>query len=261
MLEAKGTDDAAPSEDGSSAHPKVWADAGKPVLVILHQEHSIPGHVGRLLVSNGHRLDIRRPRFGCPLPETLEHHAGLVIFGGPMSANDADDFLKKETDFIGVALKEKKPFLGICLGAQMLARQLGAKVGFDPDLHAEIGYYPINVTEAGKRLCEWPAYFYQWHREGFSLPHGATLLVERDGRFPNQAISYGGTAFGLQFHPEITYWQVNRWTSNNTNRRLLLTGARPRPEHFVGHIHHSPRVHAWLDCFLSRWVRGAFVPA
>ena len=92
------------------------------VLIILHQEHSTPGRIGRLLVEQGYELDIRRPRFGCPLPETMEEHAGAVIFGGPMSANDTDEWLARETDWIGVPLKEQKPFLGVCLGGQMLAR-------------------------------------------------------------------------------------------------------------------------------------------
>jgi hypothetical protein len=59
----------------------------KPVLIVLHQENSNPGHVGQWLVRNGFRLDIRKPRFGEPLPETLADHCGAVIFGGPMSAN------------------------------------------------------------------------------------------------------------------------------------------------------------------------------
>ena len=62
-----------------------------PVLIVLHQETSTPGRVGNALRALGHSLDIRRPRFGDPLPETLAHHAGAVIFGGPMSANDSDD--------------------------------------------------------------------------------------------------------------------------------------------------------------------------
>ena len=79
-----------------------------PVLIILHQEHSTPGRVGRLLLERGHPLDIRRPRFGDPLPETLAGHAGAVIFGGPMSANDPDDFVKQEIDWIGVPLREQQ---------------------------------------------------------------------------------------------------------------------------------------------------------
>src|SRR3954452_18973703 len=70
-----------------------------PVLVILHQETSTPGRVGNALRALGHPLDVRRPRFGDPLPETLDGHAGAVIFGGPMSANDPDDYIRCEIDW------------------------------------------------------------------------------------------------------------------------------------------------------------------
>ena len=67
-----------------------------PVLIVLHQETSTPGRVGRLLMERGYPLDIRRPRYGDPLPDTLAGHAGAVIFGGPMSANDEEDFIRRE---------------------------------------------------------------------------------------------------------------------------------------------------------------------
>ena len=157
----------------------------KPVLIIVHQEHSSPGRVGQVLAKHGYPLDIRRPRFGDPLPETMDAHAGAVIFGGPQSANDTDDFLKAETDWIGVPLREKKPFLGICLGAQMMARHLGARVYPHPQGHAEVGYYPIRPTAAGREVCpEWPDHVYQWHREGFDLPAGGELLAEGDALSP-----------------------------------------------------------------------------
>src|SRR5579859_7881810 len=90
----------------------------RPVLVILHQETSTPGRIGNALRALGFPLDIRRPRFGEALPATLAQHAGAVIFGGPMSANDTDDFVSREIDWIAVPLCERRPFLGICLGAQ-----------------------------------------------------------------------------------------------------------------------------------------------
>ncbi|MFX5710129.1 hypothetical protein ABTE34_21815, partial [Acinetobacter baumannii] len=77
--------------------PKLTGPAGKPehgpdtMLLVLHQEQSTPGRVGRLLQERGYRLDIRRPRFGDPLPNSTRSFAGAVIFGGPMSANDPDD--------------------------------------------------------------------------------------------------------------------------------------------------------------------------
>src|SRR6201995_1085274 len=124
-----------------------------PVLVVLHQETSTPGRVGNALRALGHGLDVRRPRFGDPLPETLDDHAGAVIFGGPMSANDSDDFLRREIDWISVPLREQRPFLGICLGAQMLAKQLGAQVAPHPEGRAQMGYSPVRPTAAGHAAC------------------------------------------------------------------------------------------------------------
>ena len=151
------------------------------ILIILHQEHSTPGRVGNALRELGYRLDVRRPRFGDPLPQTMADHAAGIIFGGPMSANDQDDFIRRETDWTAVPLRDNKPYLGICLGAQMFARQLGGKVFRHPEGRAEIGYYPIRPTAAGLSVVEqWPECVYQWHREGFDLPRGAELLAEGD---------------------------------------------------------------------------------
>jgi len=228
--------------------------AKRPVLMIMHQQHSNPGHVGQWFVRNGHALDIRKPRFGEPLPATLEHHCGAVVFGGPMSANDKDVFIAAETQWIGVALKEKRPFLGICLGAQMLTNHLGGRVGFHRDEVVEAGYYPL-VTTRDAGLCgPFPRHVYQWHKEGCELWRGARLLATSQGAFPNQAFACGA-AIGLQFHPEITCAQIHRWTGRNL-RRLDMNGARPQQEHFAGHIAHGREVRAWLERFLASWARS-----
>ncbi len=223
----------------------------KPVLIVVHQRHSSPGHVGHWFAAHGFPLDIRRPSLGDSLPDTLEGHTGAVIFGGPQSANDTLDFIHREIDWIAVPLKEEKPFLGICLGAQMMALHLGGTVDFDPEAHAEIGYYPVRPTKEGAALLEWPERFYQWHREGFTVPEGATLLASGE-RFRNQAFRYG-RAFGVQFHPEITHALVNRWSTLSSNR-MVLPGTRPRTEHISGHVRHGPAQRRWLGDFLSHWV-------
>jgi GMP synthase (glutamine-hydrolysing) len=261
MLDANLQDNG--QERAAGQIPVAYAarETEKAVCIVLHQENSNPGHVGQWFVRNGYRLDIRKPRFGDPLPATLEHHCGAVIFGGPMSANDKDEFIAREIEWIGVALEEKKPLLGICLGAQMLAVHLGARVGFHPEEMVEIGYYPLAPTEHGLALGPWPEHVYQWHREGCELPSSARLLATSSrGAFPNQAFAYGPTAFGVQFHPEITFAQVHRWTGHSA-QRLEMKGARQRHEHIDGHINHGPRVRAWLDRFLGRWAKAELGPA
>lgn len=228
----------------------------KPVLLILHQEHSIPGRVGHHFQARGIAMDIRRPRFGDPLPRTLADHAGAVVFGGPMSANDPDDFVRQEIEWLAVPLAEHKPLLGICLGAQMLAKHLGGRVGPHPEGLAEIGYYPIHPTAAGRSLCRaWPSHVYQWHREGIELPRGAALLARGD-LFEVQAFRYGAAAYGIQFHAEVTHAMMCRWTTRG-HERLLLPGAKPRIEHFTDRPIYDLAIRAWLDDFLDMWITPA----
>ena len=233
--------------------PEDFGDDRRPVLVVLHQETSTPGRVGNALRALGYTLDIRKPRFGDPLPSTLDDHAGVAIFGGPMSANDPEAYIRREIDWIALPLKERRPYLGICLGAQMLARQLGARVAPHAQGRAEIGYYPIRPTAAGRALCgPWPAQVYQWHCEGFALPRGSELLAEGD-EFPAQAFR-DGTAFGLQFHPDVTTGMMHRWTTHGAER-LSLAGAQPRAAHFAGRAIHDIAERNWLMAFLRHWLR------
>ena len=222
------------------------------ILVVLHQHTSSTGRLGQMLVAKGYELDVRRPRYGEPLPETMDEHAGAIIFGGPMSANDPDDFIREEIDWIDVPLSENAPFLGICLGAQMLAKKLGAAVMPHPLGRAEVGFYDLKPTDAGRRLMNWPATVYQWHREGFDLPAGTQLLATGD-MFQNQAFSAGPCAFGIQFHSELTYAMACRWSVKGEGR-THLPGAQKRPAHLSGWIRHDPDVRTWLDRFLELWI-------
>jgi len=225
------------------------------VLIILHQEHSTPGRVGYALRAMDVRLDIRRPILDEPLPKTLADHDGVVVFGGPMCANDACEWIKREIDWLIVPLGEEKPFLGICLGAQMLARALGACVFTYDDKRSEIGYFPIRPNAAGDGLCgeRFPRCVYQWHSDGFDLPPGAELLATGGQDFPNQAYRYGKAAIGLQFHPEVTYHMMCRWTLRGAER-LTRPGAQQRPGHLGGWFQHDGRVAAWLEAFLPAWL-------
>ena len=147
------------------------------------------------------------------------------------------NYVRREIDWISVPLREQRPFLGICLGAQMLAMQLGARVAPHPEGRAEVGYYPIRPTPAGLALCpDWPDHVYHWHREGFELPAGAELLAE-GGDFPIQAFQTGH-AFGFQFHPDVTYAMMHRWTTRGYDR-MEAPGARARHHHFEDRAVHD----------------------
>lgn len=226
------------------------------VLIIVHQEHSTPGRIGQALEARGYELDIRRTCMGHDLPETLDDHDGAVIFGGPMSANDdvTLPFIRQELEWLQVPLREDKPFLGVCLGGQMLARVLGAPVCCSDHGWHEIGYYPIRATAAGRHLFADEQHFYQWHGEGFGLADTADLLAEGD-YFPNQAFRYG-RAYGIQFHPEVTREMMLRWSSKAAHR-MVMPGAQSRDMHIAGNDRHDADIAAWLERFLDHWFDAA----
>ena len=100
----------------------------KTALFILHQKTSEAGNIENKLKKRGFTFDIVRPSLGEELPNNLNKYSAIVVFGGPMSVNDQDEYMKKEILWIGEVLKTNIPFLGICLGAQLLAKYLGCKL-------------------------------------------------------------------------------------------------------------------------------------
>lgn len=224
------------------------------VLVVVQNPTSTPGRVGRMLVDMGFSLDIRCPGANEQLPETMEQHNAAAIFGGEMSANDSESFLfiRRQLEWILMILDSGKPLLGVCLGAQLLARSLGAAVMPHPEGKCEIGYYPIRPTPAGREYFRGPLHVYHWHHERFELPHGADLLAEGE-IFPNQAFRFGRTAFGLQFHPEITGDVVTRWATTG-EAKLSAPGAQSREQQLQNISLHDPAIDAWLKEFLDAWL-------
>lgn len=223
------------------------------ILFIVHSDESDPGRIGRTIRSMGYQYETRQPSGGEALPTTMDGYAGAVIFGGPMSANDDRklDFVRTELDWIPTALNSGKPFLGVCLGAQMLARVLGAKVSSHPNRMVEVGYHPVRATVAGNHLFNSEAHFYQWHRETFELPSSATLLAEGD-IFANQAFAYEN-AHGIQFHPEITTSMIKRWTKFGQHR-LKDRGAQSRVKQLEHDRLHQRAVRTWLRGYLDHWL-------
>ncbi|MBT4204098.1 gamma-glutamyl-gamma-aminobutyrate hydrolase family protein [Hyphomicrobiales bacterium] len=221
----------------------------KKVLIILHQERSTPGRIGLLLQSRGLRLDIRRPALGDQLPNTLENHIGAIMFGGPMSANDNNDFINYEKDWINIPIKEKKPFLGICLGAQLLTCTLGGSVRKNKSGLVEIGHYPIYPTDSGMKIINWPTHVHQWHKEWMEPPKCCDLLaVGETGEA--QAFRLEDNIYGIQFHTELTLAMIHRWLVKAENK-LQLPGAQERKKHFEGRLLYDMHVKTWLIDFFN----------
>ena len=224
-----------------------------PVLIVLHQENSTPGRVGQALRERGYALDIRKPRFGDPLPETMADHAGAIVFGGPMSANDAEDFVRREIDWIAVPLKERKPLLGICLGAQMLAQHVGARV------------YPPCRRPRRDRLLSDPADRSRpvavRSLAGTGLPM-ASRGVRSAGRrraaggrrqFPGAGVPLRLGGYGCSSIP-TSRTPPSAAGPRAAHERMQLPNAKPRAAHFADRAVYDPAGRAWLAAFLNHWL-------
>ena len=225
----------------------------RPVLLVVHRDTSRPGQVEVALNAKGWPTERCCLDSGDELPKDTNGHAGVVIFGGPMSANDDHlPAIKAELDWLPGLLESGTPFFGICLGAQMLARCLGAKVSLHPEGKMEIGYYPIAPTPRADGLFKKPMHVYHWHKEGFELPAGAELLVEGD-IFQNQAFKYGPSAYGVQFHPEMQEAIMQIWLEYAAHM-LVEHGAQAAEQQLDGHAQYAPAMHRWLDDFIDIWL-------
>ncbi|MFJ6413671.1 type 1 glutamine amidotransferase [Terribacillus saccharophilus] len=125
----------------------------------------------------------------------------LIILGGPMSANDADQWVKEECELIRQLIDQQKPVFGICLGAQQIAKALGATV-FQGE-QKEVGWHPIQTVSTHFSFIPDEMTVFHWHGEQFSLPDGAIRLF-RNEICENQGFVYHDHIIGLQFHFETT---------------------------------------------------------
>ena len=241
--------------EGQADTPK--ASMGK-CLMVVHSLTSDVGRIGASLTRRGYTLERCCPMEGERLPEAMDQYAAVVVFGGPMSANDdgIHDGIMNELRWLPTVLEAGTPYLGVCLGAQLMARALGASVTPHPDGHVEVGYYPVTPSDAAPdRHFDSELYVYHWHKEGFDLPAGAHLLAH-GSTFPHQAYQYGASTFGIQFHPEVTLSMLRSWCSEDSPSSRA-PGAQCRNQQVAGHARHDHRLGRWLETFMDNWLGRA----
>jgi GMP synthase (glutamine-hydrolysing) len=199
------------------------------ILVFQHVPYEPLGTLDPLLKQAGFR--IRYVNFGRDPHQrpTLHKYQALIVLGGPMNAHQIDTYpnLATEINVIREAVDSGMSVLGICLGAQLLAKALGGQVARNDK--REIGWYDVELTRAGRAdpvISSFAATqpVFQWHEDGISLPQGAELLATSPAS-PVQAFRYGDHAYGFQFHLEVDASLVERWLTVADNQPMLAAEA------------------------------------
>ena len=227
----------------------------KIALFILHQKSSEAGSIANKLKKRGYKFEIVRPTLGEDLPTDLKKYSAIVVFGGPMSVNDNDEYMQKEISWVGDVLKTDIPFLGICLGAQLLAKHLGSEVRTNTNNYSEIGFYKIQPVNKGIKIFESQEIFYQFHSEGFDLPTDCELLAKGE-IFNNQAFKYKN-CYALQFHPEVNLYLHLKWLFLVAIKKpnvFFKKGAQNVFYQLILRIKYNKSISKWLDNFLDDYL-------
>jgi GMP synthase (glutamine-hydrolysing) len=223
------------------------------ILSIVHGGNVREGVFAEPVRERAHELVEWQPASGSPAPLPLEEFGAVLVFGGAMHADQEDQhpWLREEDALMRRLIAAEAPVLGVCLGAQLLAKASGARVG--PLAEPEIGWFPAELTAAGGRdpvVGALPRTFdaFQWHWHGFDVPAGAEELA-RSAVCP-QAFRIGDHAWAVQFHPEVTLDQVEGWIDDPDD---------PCPDPEGLRIQTRERIAAWNE--LGRTLCGAFLDA
>lgn len=187
----------------------------KQALVIRHLMFEDLGSLAPVLQAKGYEITYLEAGFDDLSAINALESELMIILGGPIGAYDDEDypFIKEELSLLKERLDKDLPTLGICLGAQLMARALGAKVY--PGNEKEIGWFPLSLNEAGKasalkHLVDAEDMVLHWHGDTFDIPEGAVHVASSE-KYANQAFSWGQCGLALQFHPEVTKKGLGRW--------------------------------------------------
>lgn len=216
------------------------------IMVLFIKNISIedPGTFGQFLDQKNIQYSIVDLSIDQQLPKDFSNIEAVVVLGGPMNVDEEDKhpFLTKEIVFIKEVLKRRIPYLGLCLGSQLLAKACGARVGKSPQ--EEIGFSFVEFNDEGVSdpllsglggVIE----VFQWHGDMFEIPTKANLLALSD-KCPHQAFRINDNAYGLQFHVEITDKSIVQWTDayvkdvkkNNHMKAKMISDYQSKKEVF-----------------------------
>ena len=225
-----------------------------PVILMIYHGSQRADRVSRLLQQLGYELKWLNPASGDALPENLDAYFAVVVYGGVQSVNDDQPFVRAEQQWINRWIEQQRPYLGLCLGSQFLARALGMQVRKITGQSVETGY--IRVEPVGDTpFLKHPMYVFEWHNEGYELPDGCTKFAQ-GSVCPTQGYYYKPWIVGLQFHPEVTPHVAIEWFASGGHQQLLQ-GAHAVERQLRDAQVFEPILEQWTTELLQTWLGAA----
>lgn len=232
---------------------------GAHILVIEHESDAGIGILGAALRQEGAALTIAGPGAGRTVPDTLAGFDGLIVLGGTPGPVDDDTapWLPAVRGLIAAALEQRMPYLGVCLGGQLLAVVAGGAV--TDAVHPEIGVYELDLSDAGATdpllsAATPPLAALEWHfLEVSRLPAGSVSLC-RTARCENQAFRVGPCAWGVQFHLEADAGTAVRWARPERPNPDLATLSLTPADVVAPMVHRQAELNACWSAVARRWL-------
>ena len=231
-----------------------------PVLIFRHSPTEGPGYFTTFLDRHGIPWKLVRIDAGDAIPENLNGISGLCLMGGPMSVNDDLPWIPSELALIRQAVAADVPVIGHCLGGQLMSKALGGTVGKNP--HKEIGWGDVRITDVdaarpwlGEVTQPMPAF--HWHGETFSVPPGATRILE-SAYCTNQAFVLNDRHIGMQCHVEMTPELIASWCEHGAAEIAFSDspGVQSHEAIQVDVDARTAQLHHLADKIYSRWIQG-----
>ena len=231
-----------------------------PVLIFRHSPIEGPGYFTTFLDRHGIPWQLVRIDAGDPVPETLNGISGLCLMGGPMSVNDDLPWIPPMLALIRQAVAADVPVIGHCLGGQLMSKALGGTVSQNP--LKEIGWGDVRIANADAARpwlgdAAQPMLAFHWHGETFSLPPGATRILEST-YCTNQAYMLNDRHIAMQCHVEMTPELVTSWCDQGASEIAASDSPGVQsPEAIQADMPaRTARLHQLADKIYSRWIQG-----
>ena len=231
----------------------------KPVAIFRHVSHEGPAYLGDVLDTQKIPWQLIAVDQGDTIPDSPDAYSGLVFMGGPMSANDGLPWIPSSLALIRAAVAADVPVLGHCLGGQLIAKALGGIVTLNPV--KEIGWSSARVV-SGSEAASWfgqaqafPAF--HWHGETFSIPNGATRILETP-HCANQAFTYNGIHLALQCHIEMTEAMIRDWCEVGAEEIASADSPGVQDSELIQELSATnlPAMRAVADQLYRKWLAG-----